>query len=99
MHVGPSIHLCVQGVSDSGRLPGIWLLALDFPSLLIMEEAVDTLNMFSQPLSIACHIIKKGKKEEEKADGVNLGKDKTDKCLMGGRTLEKMLFLISSCRC
>jgi len=47
--------------------------------------------MFSQPLSIACHIIEK-EKEKEKADGVNLGKDKTDKCLMGGRTLEKNAF-------
>jgi len=51
--------------------------------------------MFSQPLSIACHIIEK-EKEKEKADGVNLGKDKTDKCLMGGRTLEKKCFFLIS---
>ena len=70
----------------------IWLLALDFPPLPDHGGGCRYSKIcFPSPCPLPATLSRKEKKKE-KADGVNLGKDKTDKCLMGGRTLEKNAF-------
>lgn len=70
----------------------IWLFALDFPSLSDHGGGCRYSKSFSQPLSIACHIIERNK-NRKKNRWSQLRRREKDNYLMGGRdSWEKMLF-------
>lgn len=87
-----------SGGGDSGTLPGRSGRCLGLSFTLIMGEAIETLNLFSQLSSIARHSIERKKNERKKNRWSQLRKEKINNYLMGrwGRdSWEKMLFPIS----